>query len=103
MDHVKIDLERVVSDIDRNIFGGYLENLVYGGIYYPKSPYADKNGLRTDVIEALERMKCPNLRFPGGNFAVRLPLDGRNRAVRRASGPARPGLEFDCLQPVRHR
>jgi len=32
MDHVKIDLERVVSDIDRNIFGGYLENLVYGGI-----------------------------------------------------------------------
>ena len=69
MDHIKIDLERIVSDIDRNIFGGYLENLVYGGIYYPKSPYADKNGLRTDVIEALERMKCPNLRFPGGNFA----------------------------------
>ena len=69
MNYIKIDLERIVSDIDRNIFGGYLENLVYGGIYYPESPYADKNGLRTDVLSALERWKLPNMRFPGGNFA----------------------------------
>ena len=69
MNQIKIDLERVVSDIDRNIFGGYLENLVYGGIYYPQSPHADKDGLRTDVLSALERWKLPNMRFPGGNFA----------------------------------
>ena len=25
MNHIKIDLERTVSDIDRNIFGGYME------------------------------------------------------------------------------
>ena len=25
MNQIKIDLERIVSDIDRNIFGGYLE------------------------------------------------------------------------------
>ena len=91
-------MERMTSysDIDRNIFGGYLENLVYGGIYYPKSPYADKNGLRSDVFEALQRMKCPNLRFPGGNLSLRLPLDGRSRACGRTSRAPRPGLEFRC-------
>ena len=25
MNHIKIDLERTISDIDRNIFGGYME------------------------------------------------------------------------------
>jgi alpha-N-arabinofuranosidase len=68
MNRIKIDLERVTSDIDRNIFGGYLENLVYGGIYLPDSPHADKDGLRTDVLSALERWKLPNMRYPGGNF-----------------------------------
>ena len=37
MNKIKIDLERIVSDIDRNIFGGYLEGAVYGGIYCPDS------------------------------------------------------------------
>jgi alpha-N-arabinofuranosidase len=69
MNHIKIDPERVVSDIDRNIFGGYLENMVYGGIYYPQSPLADKDGLRSDVKAALARMNMSNIRFPGGNFA----------------------------------
>jgi alpha-L-arabinofuranosidase len=43
MNHIKIDLERVTSAIDRNIFGGYLENKVYGGIYFPGSPRADED------------------------------------------------------------
>jgi len=69
MNQIKIDLERIISDIDRNIFGGYLENLAYGGIYYPTHPKADKDGLRTDVMAELQRMKLPNMRFPGGNLA----------------------------------
>jgi alpha-N-arabinofuranosidase len=69
MNHIKIDLERIVSDIDRNIFGGYLENKVYGGIYYPESPRADKDGLRSDLKAALDRMKMSNIRYPGGNLA----------------------------------
>ena len=69
MNQIKIDMERVISDIDRNIFGGYLENKVYGGIYYPDSPNADKDGLRNDVRIALERMRMPNIRYPGGNLA----------------------------------
>ena len=69
MNEIKIGLERVLSDIDRNIFGGYLENKVYGGIYYPDSPRADKDGLRSDVRAALEQMRMANIRWPGGNLA----------------------------------
>jgi alpha-L-arabinofuranosidase len=69
MNQIKIDPERVISDIDRNIFGGYLENKVYGGIYYPDSPRADKDGLRGDVRTALEQMRMSNIRWPGGNLA----------------------------------
>lgn len=58
--------------IDRNIFGGFAEHLgrcIYGGIYEPGSPLADKNGFRTDVIKALGCLKMPLIRYPGGNFA----------------------------------
>ena len=41
MNQIKIDLDRVLSDIDRNIFGGYMEGGIYGGIYCPDSPLAD--------------------------------------------------------------
>jgi alpha-N-arabinofuranosidase len=69
MNQIKIDLDRVLSDIDRNIFGGYMEGGIYGGIYCPDSPLADKDGLRSDVRNALIRLNHPNIRFPGGNFA----------------------------------
>lgn len=69
MNHIKIDLERTLSDIDRNIFGGYLESGIYGGIYYPDSPLADKDGLRSDIRAALKRLNFSNIRYPGGNFA----------------------------------
>jgi alpha-N-arabinofuranosidase len=69
MNHIKIDLERVLSDIDRNIFSGYLEGGVYGGVYCPDSVLADKDGLRSDIRAALERINYTNVRFPGGNFA----------------------------------
>jgi len=67
MNFIKIDPERVLSDIDRNIFGGYLEKGIYGGIYAPEHPLADKNGLRSDIKAALDRMNLPNIRW-GGNF-----------------------------------
>ena len=73
MNHIKIDLERILSDIDRNIFGGYLElgylDTRFKYLDLGDSPHADKNILRSDVRDALERMNFPNMRFPGGNFA----------------------------------
>jgi alpha-L-arabinofuranosidase len=71
MNRIKIDPERTLGSIDRNIFGGFAEHLgrcIYGGIYEPDSPFADENGLRTDVMAALRRLQMPLIRYPGGNF-----------------------------------
>jgi len=69
VNQIRIDPERILSDIDRNIFGWHAESEVYGGIYCPDSALSDKDGLRSDVRAALERLKHSNVRFPGGNFA----------------------------------
>lgn len=53
------------------IFGQFIEHFdtqVYGGIYDPKSKFADEDGFRTDVIEALKEIKMPIVRWPGGCF-----------------------------------
>jgi alpha-N-arabinofuranosidase len=49
MNRIKIDPQRVIGTIDRNIFGGFAEHLgrcIYGGIYEPDSPLADRQGFR---------------------------------------------------------
>ena len=43
---------------------------IYGGLYEPGSPLADENGFRKDVIEAMQELKCPVVRYPGGNFCA---------------------------------
>lgn len=60
--------------IDKHIYGHFAEHLgrcIYGGFYVgednTKIPH--KNGIRTDVVEALKKLKIPNLRWPGGCFA----------------------------------
>ena len=53
------------------IFGQFIEHFddqVYGGIYDPKSKFADSDGFRADVIEALKELKMPIVRWPGGCF-----------------------------------
>jgi len=99
MNHIKIDPERTLGDIDRNIFGGFAEHLgrcIYGGIYEPDSPFADEHGLRTDVMTSLCRLHLPVIRYPGGNFASGYrwmdgvgPLPGR---------PARPELAWHATE-----
>ena len=68
---VSIDPLRTIAPIDRNVFGGFAEHLgrcIYGGIYEPGSRLADADGIRTDVLAALRRLRMPVLRYPGGNF-----------------------------------
>jgi alpha-N-arabinofuranosidase len=60
-----------VSEIDKRIFGSFIEHLgraIYGGIYDPTHPMADENGFRKDVIELVKKLKVPIIRYPGGNF-----------------------------------
>ena len=68
---VAIDSARVRSNIDRRIFGSFLEHLgraIYTGVYQPGSPLADSNGFRTDVIAQVKGLGVPIVRYPGGNF-----------------------------------
>jgi alpha-N-arabinofuranosidase len=60
--------------INKNIYGHFAEHLgrcIYGGLYVGENnaKIPNKNGVRTDVIEALKKLKIPNLRWPGGCFA----------------------------------
>ena len=62
---------RVRSQLDRRLFGSFLEHLgraVYTGVYQPDSPLADENGFRTDVMDELRTLDVPIIRYPGGNF-----------------------------------
>ena len=68
---ITIAREFKISDIDNRIYGSFIEHLgraVYGGIYEPGHPSADKNGFRKDVIELIRKIDVPIVRYPGGNF-----------------------------------
>ncbi len=59
--------------ISRNIYGQFSEHLghlIYGGIWVGEnSSIPNVRGIRTDIVEALRKIKIPNLRWPGGCFA----------------------------------
>lgn len=68
---VYIDCRRIISPIDRNLFGSFLEHLgraIYHGIYEPGSKLSDSNGYRKDVIDEIRHLGVPIIRYPGGNF-----------------------------------
>jgi len=99
MNSIKIDLERILSDIDCNIFGGYMElgyqDTRFGYLDVSDAPDAGKKALRQDVRLALERMNFPNIRFPGGNFASGYRwIDGVGPRQKR---PARHDLAWRCI------
>lgn len=69
---IRIDTDRQIGSVNRNIYGHFTEHLrrcIYGGIYEENSPLSDKDGFRKDVLDAVKKIKCPILRWPGGNFA----------------------------------
>jgi len=59
--------------INKHIYGHFAEHLgrcIYGGIRMGEdSPIPNTRGIRNDIIEALRKIKIPNLRWPGGCFA----------------------------------
>ncbi|MBQ6678775.1 MAG: hypothetical protein IJM76_02015 [Lachnospiraceae bacterium] len=71
MAKIRVDTAFPKFPVERKIFGHFTEHAfgnIYGGFYDPESARADEDGLRTDVIELLKRVKVPILRYPGGNF-----------------------------------
>ena len=66
-----LDKDFAIGEIDPRMYGSFIEHLgraVYGGIYEPGHPTADKNGFRQDVIEKVRELGIPVVRYPGGNF-----------------------------------
>jgi len=65
--------DRPGETIHRNIYGHFSEHLgrcIYEGYWVgPDSPIPNVRGIRTDVVEALKKIKVPVLRWPGGCFA----------------------------------
>lgn len=73
MNTIKIDPERTLGTLDRNVFGGFAEHLgrcIYDGIWVGEdSPIPNIGGFRKDIIETLRQMKPAVIRWPGGCFA----------------------------------
>ncbi|MBN1300531.1 MAG: hypothetical protein JW995_04885 [Melioribacteraceae bacterium] len=84
---IKIDVDRIIGEIDPRIYGVFMEpisfsgrrmglpdtvrfNTLYGNLYDPSSPLADENGFRKDYIDAMKELKITNMRWPGGNFVM---------------------------------
>ena len=96
MARIKIDIDRRIGAINPDIYGGFVEHLgrcIYGGMYEEGSPLSDERGFRKDVMEALQALRTPNLRYPGGNFVSGYhwrdgvgPKDGRPRKIEMAWG-----------------
>ncbi|GAA2982912.1 alpha-N-arabinofuranosidase [Microbacterium terrae] len=70
-----IDLSASASThrIDRRVYGQFAEHLgrcIYEGVWVgADSGIPNKNGIRTDVVDALRHIKVPLVRWPGGCFA----------------------------------
>lgn len=69
--HVKV-WGVICGQINDAIYGHFIEHLgrcIYGGIFDESSPRSNQRGFRLDVLEAVRKIRCPILRWPGGNFA----------------------------------
>ncbi|SKC07861.1 alpha-N-arabinofuranosidase [Lachnospiraceae bacterium] len=68
-----INRKKTLGHINPEIQGQFSEHLgrgIYEGIFVKEdSGIPNKNGMRTDVVEALKKVKVPLLRWPGGCFA----------------------------------
>jgi alpha-N-arabinofuranosidase len=78
---IKIDVDHVIDQVDPRIYGIFMEpigfnrpelkfNTLYGPLYDPASPLADKNGFRKDMLEAARELQLTQMRWPGGNFVA---------------------------------
>lgn len=70
---VKLLPEEGKRIIPKEIYGQFAEHLgtcIYGGLWVGEnSTIANTNGYRNDVLKALQELKIPVLRWPGGCFA----------------------------------
>jgi len=99
---IKVDIDRTIGEVDPKLFGNFAEHLgrmIYGGIYDEGNPLSDKDGFRTDVMEAVKKLGVSVLRYPGGNFSS--GYDWKDGIGPKAQRPARPELAWHDLESNR--
>ncbi|PBP20111.1 glycoside hydrolase family 51 protein [Diplocarpon rosae] len=92
---IRVDVNRRLSKIDPNIYGGFTEHMgrcIYGGIYDPGNPLSDSHGFRVDVLTALRELEIPVIRYPGGNFVA--TYHWQDGVGPKENRPARPELAW---------
>ncbi|MGD0808609.1 MAG: alpha-L-arabinofuranosidase C-terminal domain-containing protein [Acidimicrobiales bacterium] len=102
MTRVTADPGRTIGQVNRNIFGGFIEHLgrcIYGGLYEEGSALSDHQGFRLDTLALLKELQVSVLRWPGGNFVSNYhwedgigPKDNR---------PTRSDLAWGGVEPNR--
>ncbi len=66
-----MDRDFAIGRTNPRLFGAFVEHLgrcVYGGIFEPGHPTADKRGFRGDVLALVKELRPTIMRYPGGNF-----------------------------------
>jgi alpha-L-arabinofuranosidase len=70
---IEILLDEVLGTISPNIYGHFTENLggvIYDGIWVGEnSKVGNVGGIRKSLVDALQKIKSPVIRWPGGCFA----------------------------------
>ncbi len=73
MSRISVSLDEPIATINPNIYGHFAEHLgscIYEGIWVGEnSTIPNVGGIRTDVVEAMKKIRPPIIRWPGGCFA----------------------------------
>jgi alpha-L-arabinofuranosidase len=94
---IEILLNEPLGTISPNVYGHFTENLggvVYDGIWVGEnSKVGNVNGIRKSLVEALQKIKAPVIRWPGGCFAD--SYDWKDGIGPRAQRPRRTNFWAD--------
>jgi alpha-N-arabinofuranosidase len=95
---IKVDVSRVIGEIDRNIYGVFMEPIrstMDGLLFDPDHPLANEDGFRTDYIEAARELQLTNMRWPGGNYTA--TYDWKDGIGPRDQRPVRREVAWNVL------
>ncbi|MFQ8594812.1 MAG: hypothetical protein ACLSAM_02635 [Alistipes onderdonkii] len=102
---IKVDIERQKGEIDRNIYGNFVEHLgrcIYGGFTSRIAPFG-REGLPPGRARSDAGASHIAGALAGRQLRLGLPLGGRHRPAGRTPDAHRPGMGLPREQRVRHR